>query len=916
MRMDRIIPLACLFCFLSHNLLCLGQSGTAPIWLPNGRPLSAVPGAPQPTNSLPTTAVVSPDGRYVILLNGGYGTYTSGQRQSLAVFDRHTGSLRDFPDDRLGSDAKQTYFLGLAFNRDGRRLYASMSSLTDPLGKKPGSTGNGIAVYRFEDGKIVPESFLNMPPRQHIPPGDLRRLDMQDVTYPAGLSVGMSDGQERILVANNLSDEAVLLNISNGSVVHRFDLSVFRRVPSAMPYTTVMTSDGKTGYVSLWNASTVAELDLASGRVLRRIPLSRPQSDIEPGSHPTAMLFNKDESLLYVALTNRDEVDVIERQTGKVVSRLSTKLPGQKYGGSDPNALALSPDGKRLFVANATSDSVAVFDVANLLSKTRVEPTGFIPTEWYPTALAVAGDDLFIASGKGRGAGPVTKFEPGSSGRHREYEYVAAMTHGSLARVSLSTLDQHLSAYTEQVMEANRARGNTDQVEFAVRGNPIKHVIYIIKENRTYDQLFGDLGVGNGDPSLAMYGEDITPNQHKLARQFGVLDNFYDSGDVSGDGHVWSTSATVTDYDEKTWPIGYRGHERTYDFEGENLKEIPLNDDDPDAAEPSTGYLWKDLAQHDVTYRHYGEYISSKWCNAPASAGLPTEGTPHPGGEPCARSLIRKGDPLPANVGDPHGSSSPYPWNIPVLARNVPTKPELRGHFDPLFPDFEVSYPDQLRVDEFLNEFSGFVKSRAAGKDTMPQFILLRLPDDHTAGGRRGEPTPSASVADNDLAVGRVAEAISHSAYWNDTAIFILEDDAQDGPDHVDAHRSIALVISKYAPQQGAPFVDHNFYTTVNVVRTMESLLGVPPMNVNDARAAVMSPSFSGRGNQPPFEADRRNRDNGLIYKMNTKPWPEGANLDFSHADAVDTAVLNRYLWKDRMGATPMPKPQHNVFPK
>ena len=902
------------FCFL---LSAAAQNSSAPTWLPNGRPLGEVPGAPQPTNSLPATAVVSPDGRYVVLLNGGYGTYTSGERQSLAVFDRNTGGLTDFPDERLGSDARQTYFLGLAFSRDGKRLYASMSSLTDPLGKKSGDTGNGIVVYGFEAGKITPESFLAMPPRQHIPAGKMRREDMRDVTYPAGLSLGESGGRERILVANNLSDEAVLLDASDGSVVRRFDLSVFRRVPSSLPYGALMTSDGKTGYVSLWNASTVAELDLTSGRVVRRIALSRPTSDIEPGSHPTAMLLSKDETLLYVALTNRDEVDVIERKTGTVISRLSTKLPGQKYGGSDPNALAFSPQDGRLFVANATSDSVAVFDVARVRAQARIEPLGFIPTEWYPIALAAAGDDLFIASGKGRGAGPVTRFEAAKPGRRREYEYVAALIHGSLARISLAGLEQQLSAYTQQVLEANRARGNTDQVQFGVGGNPIRHVIYIIKENRTYDQLFGDLGVGNGDPALTMYGEDITPNQHKLARQFGVLDNFYDSGDVSGDGHVWSTSATVTDYDEKTWPIGYRGHERTYDFEGENLKEIPLNDDDPDAAEPSTGYLWKDFAQHGVSYRHYGEYISSKWCNSAASGGKPTQGTPHPEGEPCARGVVRRGEPLPENVGEPRGGPSPYPWKIPLLARNVPTKPELRGHFDPLFPDFEVSYPDQLRVDEFLNEFSAFVKSRAAGKDTMPQFILLRLPDDHTAGGRPGEPTPSASVADNDLAVGRVAEAISHSSYWDDTAIFILEDDAQDGPDHVDAHRSIALVISKYAPAPGpAPFVDHNFYTTVNVVRTMEALLGVPPMNVNDGRAAVMSSSFSGKGDQPAFQADRRNRENGLIYQMNTKPWPEGAKLDFSHADAVDTALLNRYLWKDRKGDQPMPKPQHHVFPK
>jgi hypothetical protein len=310
----------------------------------------------------------------------------------------------------------------------------------------------------------------------------------------------------------------------------------------------------------------------------------------------------------------------------------------------------------------------------------------------------------------------------------------------------------------------------------------------------------------------------------------------------------------------------------------------------------------------------------TRWCDPKYNDGGPADGPPKVTGDQCKRIAIKHGEPLEKNVGDPRGGPSPYAWSIPVLGKNIAGEAELRGHFDPLFPDFEVDYPDQLRMDEFLNEFNKFVESRQAGKDEMPQFILLRLPNDHTAGLRKGKPTPSTSVADNDLAVGRAVDAISHSPYWDDTAFLILEDDAQDGPDHVDAHRSIALVISKYSPQPAKnegmthPFVDHNFYTTINVVRTIESLLGVPPMNSNDARAAVMAPLFSGDGTQPPFAADFRNRDNGLIYKMNEKEWKAGANLDFSHADAVDTAFLNQTLWQDRMGNAPMPPPQHNVF--
>jgi len=256
-----------------------------------------------------------------------------------------------------------------------------------------------------------------------------------------------------------------------------------------------------------------------------------------------------------------------------------------------------------------------------------------------------------------------------------------------------------------------------------------------------------------------------------------------------------------------------------------------------------------------------------------------------------------------------------------VLATNTASQEELRGHFDPLYPDFEIDYPDQLRADEFLNEFAEFVASRNSGKDSMPQFVLLRLPNDHTAGGRKGMPRPAACVADNDLAVGRVVDAISHSPYWDDTAIFILEDDAQNGPDHVDSHRSIALVISKYSPfaktqdREPGTYVEHTFYTTINMIRTIEALLGAPPMNANDSRATVMAPLFAGPGTQTPFSADFRNRDQGLLYEINGKDWKEGANLDFSRADAADSATLNKFLWRDRMGNIPMPAPQHHVFP-
>jgi DNA-binding beta-propeller fold protein YncE len=908
-----------LLLFLACSLVA--QEAPRTTQLPNGKLLADVPGNPRPINNLPTAVSISPDGHFAVLLHSGFGSYTSGEKQSLSVLNLETDELTDWPDDRLGSKARQTYFLGLAFSLDGKHVFASMASLTDPLGKQKNSTGNGIAVYAFENGRITPERFMPLTPRDKIPGGKVRLPELRDVTYPAGLSIGKSGGEERLLVACNSSDEALLMNTGDGKIIHRFDLSTFKHIPASLPYTTVITSDGRRGFVSLWNASSVAELDLEKGGVRRFIPLRKPASPLAGGSHPTALILNRDNSRLFVALTNRDEIAVVDTANAKPVSYLSTKLPGQQYGGSDPEYLALSPDEKMLFSANAISDSVGVFDLTKLESDHPLQAAGFIATQWYPTVVAATSKDLLIATAKGRGSGPNPKSMGKTKDGRPRYPYVAALINGSLGRIALADLHGNLQGFTKQVSEANAVRGNADRVTFASGENKIRHVIYIIKENRTYDQVFGDLGAGDGDPSLTMYGEDITPNQHKLARQFGVLDNFYDSGDVSGDGHVWSTSASISDYVAKTWPIGYRGNEHTYDSEGTLLGGISAEDEVPDAGEPTGGYLWKNFAGHRISYRHYGEYIISRWCKSDRAGNPAESGPPEAVALPCPRAFINKGEALPKNVGDPRGGASPYSWAIPILAKNIASEVELRGHFDPLYPDFEVAYPDQLRADEFLNEFKNFVDGRKAGRDAMPQFILLRLPNDHTAGGTKGKPKPTASVADNDLAIGRVVDAVSHSPYWDDTAFFILEDDAQNGPDHVDSHRSIALVISKYAPQSAtaggttAPIVDHSFYTTINMVRTIESLLGVPPMNANDSRAAVMAPFFNGPGQQPAFTADYRNRDNGLIYQANTEEWKEGKNLDFSHADAVDTALLNKFLWRDRKGDTPMPLPEHNVFP-
>jgi DNA-binding beta-propeller fold protein YncE len=890
--------------------------------LPTGKGLTLpVPGYVARTNSFPATIALSPDGHYAALLNQGYGTQEAGARQSITILDLSNNQLHDFPDDRLsdGYSTRQSYFIGLAFSRDGKHLYASMGSITDPTGEKPKSTGNGIAVYKFADGQVTPERFIKIAP-QPVAEGKevafgLRKTPAGTaLPYPAGLAVLPGPTGDRLLIANNLSDNAILLDTSSGKIVQSFDLSRSRYIPSSYPYTVVANKAGTKAWVSLWNDFRVAELDLETGKASRWIDVIRPADPIAPSSHPTAMRLNQNEDTLYVALSNADAVSVIDLKVGVAPRRYYIGRDGH---GSVPQAIALSLDGKKLYAASASLNAIAVFEtkyVPNLTTNPILfgfveEPVGFIPTEWYPSALAIAGNDLLIATAKGESSGPNnTQNQLKDERKRKEHPYIPTLIGGSIQRLSLSDIDKNLAAYTHQVEEDNLVHSDGGKLEFAGGRNPIRHVIYILKENRTYDQIFGDLPVGDGDKSLTMYGAEITPNEHKLALQFGVLDNFYDSGEVSGDGHVWSTAATTSDYNEKTWPIAYRSKERTYDFGGSVADEFPLEQGIPDVDDPATGFLWDNLAGRGLSYRIYGEFIAAVWCKSEkthsAAAGVPWAPT-----ETCPVTEINQGDPLPPNVGNPPGGPSPWPWAIPQIKRMRPMKAALRDHFDPLFPDFQTDYPDQLRADEFLREFNAFVKARGSAPE-LPQFILLYLPDDHTGGTRPNKPTPQASLADNDLAVGRVVDAVSHSPYWDDTAIFILEDDAQDGADHIDAHRSTALVISKYAPRLSQPFVDHHFYTTVSAIHTMEALLGLAPMNLFDAHAPLMAPLFTGTGAQPPYEADDKNLHTGLIYQVNAKQAvgaKESSQMNFSRPDAADTRKLNTILWRDAKGdaATP-----------
>ncbi len=918
-----------------------GWAQQAPVEKPGGhidlpsskQIVGVVPGNPQQLGTLPIAIAVSPDGRWVVTVNGGYGSLESSYEHSVAVLDTTTGKVTETPDPRTLGRANQVLNSGLAFSADGKKLYGTIVSETDPEGKKDGDTGSGIQVYGFVDGKITREKVIKIP-LQKLAAGRTTKLvksadGTMGLPYPAAIAVVGSN----LLVADNLSDDVLLVDAESGKIVTRFDLSESDSVPGTYPVAVAVSKDGKRGFVGLWNASEVVELDLVKGTVGKKLALMKPESAVVPSSHVTSLAMAPDGQTLYAALGARDAVAAIDLAGSgfKLKGYYDTRLPGQSFFGAIPESLAINADGSRLYVANMGSDAVAVIDTHKLtksvVEKGMAEPVGFIPTEWMPTEVAFAGGKIFVASGKGTGTGPNNfpqRVAPGAGTGGRPpspTSYIATLLHGSIAALDEKAVERDIKALTDETLVDNRMKAAAETIPFKSGSSPIKHVIYIIKENRTYDQVFGDLPVGNGDKSLTMFGNDITPNLHKLALQFGVLDNFYDSGEVSGDGHVWSNAAINSDYNERSWQINYRGGQHLYDYEGVVAEGIPLEQHIPDVAEPGTGYMWGNVAKHGQTTYNFGEFIASTFCT---DKGVSTaQKNPQLGpvleGKTCAqRNEVKPGEPMPEQWG---GGKNLWPWAIPLLAENHATKPELVGHFAMEAPDFNLKVPDQIRVNVFERHLAGWIADRKAGNDTMPNFITMRLGNDHTAGTTPGGPTPKSSVADNDLAVGRVVEAISHSDFWNDTAICILEDDAQAGADHVDAHRSIALVVSKYAPKaaDGKPFVDSTFYSTVSMVRTMETVLGLPPMNNNDAFSSMIGSLFSGAGDQPSFAADASNRENGLIYTAN-KPSAPGARasakMDFRHEDRAPVQKLNVILWQDSMGNKPVPAMLLKKLPK
>jgi YVTN family beta-propeller protein len=771
--------------------------------LPNGWSLRPA-GKQIPLGDFPVNLALHPNGRWLAILHAGAGDH------EIAIVDLKKQKIVS----RVIIDQA---FYGLCFTPDGDYLYAS------------GGEYEVVHVFHFGGGLLSRHQKIKI-------------AEPKEKFIPAGLAFGRNE--TLLTVAGPWGDAVALVETDPLGPPKKVSLGT-----ESFPYACLFDKSGERLFVSLWNKAGVAVLNAKNHELLATWPTE---------SHPTEMVLTADGKTLYVACANSTRVSVLDTTDGKGLQTISCSLYPTVPKGNTPNSLCLTPDGKMLFVANADNNNVAVFNVEN---RSESKPLGFIPVGWYPTSVRYNPEDkrLYVANGKGdRSFANVQGPNPNlPDSKQSLREYIAQLMRGTLSIIDLPTPETMATyskgAYACSPLKADQGVTVQRPKDNPIPGkasdpSPIKNVIYIIKENRTYDQVYGDVKEGNGDSALCLFPEKVTPNHHKLAREFVLLDNFYCDGEVSADGHEWSMGAYATDFIEKVWPLVYRPnpHKKIgYPSEG----SYPI-------ATPAGGYIWDRCAEAKVSYRSYGEWITN-------------------GKKP--------GDPGEARA------------------------KALEGHFDPQFRGFDLDYSDQKRADRFLEELKGFEE-----KGEMPHLIILRLPNDHTSGTKPGAPTPTAYVADNDLALGRVVEAVSKSKFWKETAIFSIEDDAQNGPDHVDAHRTVALVISPWTKRH---HVDSSMYSTASMLRTMELILGLKPMSQFDAAARPMYHSFQAKADETPYEHVVPEVD--LSAKNPKTAW--GAKMsekfDLTKEDAVDDLLFNEVIWRSVKGAnSPMPPPVRAAF--
>lgn len=620
-------------------------------------------------------------------------------------------------------------------------------------------------------------------------------------------------------------------------VVFRMD-STLRLVDLATKQQTIVELEGMP-YSCAFDPAGLLLVSLWSSRKVLVFEGGTKLAEIATGDHPNEITVSDDGQFAFVACSNDNTVSIIDLKARKSVASVSTAIHPDAPEGSTTNSVCLAPDKKLILAANADNNSLTIVDVR---TPSRPRPLGFVPVGWYPTKVLMLKDKtILVLNGKG-----------GRSFANPQRQYIGSLMEGSLSIISFPG-EKELEEYSRQVFR-NTPYKQSELLTTPIAGpsvipkkvgqpSPIKHVIYIIKENRTYDQVFGDIPEGNGDSSLCLFGEEVSPNHHKLAREFVLFDNFYVNAEVSADGHNWSTAAYATDYVEKTWPAQYGGRGGGYDFEGAEP-----------TGRPGAGYLWTACARKRVSYRMYGEFI-----DPPDEKGTPAK----------------------------------------------PRDPAIGKNFSPTYRGWDLDYSDVDRYKAWEKEFTAYEKN---GK--LPRLSILHLPNDHTAGTRRGALTPKAYVAQNDYALGMIVERVTKSKYWKETAIFVLEDDAQNGPDHVDAHRSIALVISPYTKRKA---VDRTLYSSASMLRTMELILGIPPMSQYDAGATPMDAAFTTPRDLTPYAAEQPRIDLNERNKSGSVGQAIMETFNLTREDDAPDRLFNEIIWESIKG-TPMPAPRYSIF--
>jgi DNA-binding beta-propeller fold protein YncE len=795
---------------------------------------------PQSDGSIlvPTNQLLRPAGFQILLPGRPVDILLSADGQFLLVKNRKSLDLLRIQDrvilQTLPFGRSGASFTGLAISTDGRKVFVTEAR-------------DRIHVAKLDENNIMHWQKPIVLPQPAI----------GDFPVPGGLI--LNKNEDKIYVTLSRNNSLAVVNLSD-TTIHEISVGM-------APYEVVLVSETK-AYVSNWagrqplkgeptynSAGSQILVDpktgIASNGTVSVVDLVQETQTkvIEVGLHPSGMALSTDFSRLYVACANSDFISVIDTKIDEVVEQFSVRLNKNLPFGSAPNALAISPDGKYLYVANGTDNAICVVRIGNPCLI-----VGYIPTAWYPGAviLDTKGKNLFVANIKGIGS------------RNQKTDRFGYNSHDHLGSISIIPVpdEQKLSTMTNVVQENN---SYWDMLEKLAVKNPkkqkvvipqlpgqisrFKHVVYIIKENRTYDQIFGDLPQGNGDPNLVLFGRDVTPNHHLLAETFGLLDNYYCSGILSADGHQWTNEAYVTDYIEK--------------FFGDFTRSYPYDGDDA-LAYASSGFIWDNVLRHGLTFRDYGEFVSA---------------------------VI---EPQNATFTDIYNDFLNNTKKVKIQAKA--NLEQLVPYICPTYVGFPNSVPDVYRAAEFIKELKNFEE-----KNNFPNFIIMLLPSDHTSGTRPGRPTPRAAVADNDLALGQIVEAISHSKFWKETCILVTEDDPQAGLDHVDGHRTVGLVISPYSKKRE---VISTYYTQINMVRTIENILGLPPMNQFDLAVEPMVNCFTDDADFTPYKAlankiplDELNPPLESL-KGDQLHWAEKSiEQDLEDLDRIEEDIFNRIIW-------------------